>query len=501
MTATDLFCGAGGSSLGLESAGVDLRMAANHWALAVESHQANFPHADHDTADVSQVVPERYPSTDILLASPECTTHSLARGGNKHEANLFNPEGDPRTERSRATMWDVPRFAEFHQYQIVIVENVVEIRRWLPYQAWLEAMRALGYEYREVFLNSMVAHPTPQSRDRIYVVFWRKENRAPDLDFRVPSWCPKCEASVTAYQSWKNPAKRSGKYRQQYVYRCGICHEVALPYAYPAASAIDWDLPAQRIAERTRPLAAATLRRIQVGLERFGAAIVQKSGHTYEAPGSGYYRVWPTTDPVPTQTTEIHHGLVVPLHHGADGPSPRSTAEVFPTQTGRNEIALVPFLAELRGGSSDVRPISEPTATVCASGNHLGLVIPYRGKGMASTTDQPLPTQDTRDRFALVLKNYGDGRDPSMAHSPADPFGAVTTQDHHSVVEMDRVPLAVEDCGFRMLEPHEIKAAMAFPAAYIIKGSKRDQVRQAGNAVTPPAMTMLVRAAVESLNG
>jgi DNA (cytosine-5)-methyltransferase 1 len=134
-----------------------------------------------------------------------------------------------------------------------------------------------------------------------------------------------------------------------------------------------------------------------------------------------------------------------------------------------------------------------------ASGNHLGLVVPYRGKGISTTTDQPLPTQDTRDRFALVLKNYGDGSDPSMAHSPRDPLGAVTTQDHHSVVEMDRVPVSVEDCGFRMLEPHEIKAAMAFPVAYIIKGNKRDQVRQAGNAVTPPAMTMLVAAAVETL--
>lgn len=35
LTVTDLFCGAGGSSIGAETAGAQLRMAANHWQLAV----------------------------------------------------------------------------------------------------------------------------------------------------------------------------------------------------------------------------------------------------------------------------------------------------------------------------------------------------------------------------------------------------------------------------------------------------------------------------------
>ncbi len=39
LTITDLFCGAGGSSSGAEQVpGVRVRMAANHWALAVETH-------------------------------------------------------------------------------------------------------------------------------------------------------------------------------------------------------------------------------------------------------------------------------------------------------------------------------------------------------------------------------------------------------------------------------------------------------------------------------
>ena len=81
LTLTDLFCGAGGSSTGAEMVpGVEVVMAVNHWRLAVATHAANHPGAAHDCADISQVDPRRYPSTDLLWASPECTNHSIARG-------------------------------------------------------------------------------------------------------------------------------------------------------------------------------------------------------------------------------------------------------------------------------------------------------------------------------------------------------------------------------------------------------------------------------------
>ena len=80
LTMTDLFCGAGGSSTGAVAAGIDVRIAANHWKLAVASHNENHPGTAHDCADISQVDPRRYPRTDILWASPECTNHSQAKG-------------------------------------------------------------------------------------------------------------------------------------------------------------------------------------------------------------------------------------------------------------------------------------------------------------------------------------------------------------------------------------------------------------------------------------
>lgn len=63
-TVTDLFCGAGGSSTGAAAAGMEIRLAANHWQQAIDVHQINHPDAAHDCADISQVDPRRYPRTD-----------------------------------------------------------------------------------------------------------------------------------------------------------------------------------------------------------------------------------------------------------------------------------------------------------------------------------------------------------------------------------------------------------------------------------------------------
>ena len=198
ITATDQFCGAGGSSQGARNAGVEVKMALNHWKLAIETHNTNFPDTLHDCTDISACDPRRYPSTNILITSPECTTHSPA-GGNTHKSvkqsiDLFDKGViDPATERSRATMWDVCRFAEYHNYELVIVENVVEARtKWVLFEVWLQAMHKLGYNHKCLYLNSMHFWPCPQSRDRMYVVFWKKGNKAPQLDYTPLAHCPCC---------------------------------------------------------------------------------------------------------------------------------------------------------------------------------------------------------------------------------------------------------------------------------------------------------------------
>src|SRR5579884_2984972 len=157
VTVLDQFCGAGGSSLGAVAAGAEVVVALNHWKRAVETHHHNFPNTYHECTDISACDPRRYPSTDILITSPECVNHSLAKGRpRKHQAQLglWEPRAlDPSEERSRATAWDVPRFAEVHEHQIIIVENVVEFRFWRLFDAWLQAMHALDYRWELVWFN------------------------------------------------------------------------------------------------------------------------------------------------------------------------------------------------------------------------------------------------------------------------------------------------------------------------------------------------------------
>ena len=179
LTLTDMFCGAGGSSTGATAVpGIEVRVATDYWKLALETHGVNHPNADHICADVSQTDPRRFPRTDLLWASPECTNHSVAKGRKRVTAENPGPP-DAAAERSRATMWDVPRFAEHHKYRAIITENVVDAAKWIMFDAWIHAMDNLDYEHRIVYLNSMHAQtyglPAPQSRDRMYVVFWRCE--------------------------------------------------------------------------------------------------------------------------------------------------------------------------------------------------------------------------------------------------------------------------------------------------------------------------------------
>ncbi|MEU4296412.1 DNA cytosine methyltransferase [Kitasatospora aureofaciens] len=526
LTVTDFFCGAGGSSQGMHNIpGLQVATAANHWDLAVQTHQHNFPDVRHDCADISQIDFRRYPRTDLLWASPECTNHSVAKGvkrGADRQPDLFGevlPE--EAAVRSRATMWDVPRYLEAMSLRgrpVLggVVENVVDARNWALFDAWCMAIRALGYDMRLVYLNSMHARPrfgtplAPQSRDRMYVMYWLKGNRAPQVEkwTRPDAICPE-HGRVQAVQSWKNPDREWGRYRAQYVYRCPVpgCWAVVEPWALPAAAAIDWTQPGQRIGDRTKPLAAKTLARIRAGLAKYARP------------------------------------LAVPVE-GREGKNAAPVDDPLRTMTTRNETSLAwfePFLAELRGGGSDHRPASDPLATVCASGNHHGLVHPAAAMVMRNNSStgnggehctpateplrtlttaghqslvswpmlvpaggtwndearpvrEPFRARTTRETEGLLVPYYGNG----TARPTDQPAPTVTTVDRHALVSPD---LDVEECLFRMLSPREIGAAMAFGTDYTVLGNKREQVRQYGNAVTPPAAEVLMSALVESITG
>jgi DNA (cytosine-5)-methyltransferase 1 len=513
LTVTDQFCGAGGTSLAAKAAGARVALAMNHWKLAVETHNTNFPETLHDCVDISACDPRRYPRTDILLTSPECTCHSLAKGQKRNQQAQTLPgfgellRIDPAAERSRATMLDVPRFAEHHQYELIIVENVVEARNWILFDEWLLMMQKLGYTWEIVYFNSMFAHPTPQSRDRMYVVFWKKGNTAPDLRFTPTAYCQHCDKDVTSVQSWKNPLKKWGRYGKgkQYVYRCPHCACEVVPYYYAAANAINWGLPIQRISERSKPLKPKTLRRIQMGLDRFATEpVLIELAHGSAMSGM----IRPVTAPAPTQTTAQSVGVlssfIVGLDHmHATGNSAHSVAGVCSTQTARQDKALVmPYLIE-RHGTSTTCPVSEPLSTVTAQGNHHGLVVPYLLDHLweyrpRSVTDPLTTVVAGGNHHGLVLSPevsssflvsyYGQ----DSLRSIVDPMGTLTTLDRHALVTPAETRPRVEDCSFRMLQPPEIGRAMAFPDTYVVLGNSREKTKQYGNAVTPPVMHMIL---------
>ena len=282
LTVHDEFCGAGGFSDGVHAAGATVTLAVNHNPLAIESHAANFPDTEHDCRDVRKIDPGFYPAADILIASPECKSHTYAGGRRPLDQEpLFETPAESKARltaiRSRATMDQVVRWIRQHRYQACIIENVGEVVDWSGFDAWLGELDKLGYDVQFCWFNSMffgggdlgLVHP-PQSRDRLYLVLSRKGNRKPDVTHRPRSRCFHCDRDVDAEQRFTPGRRRPMRYRRQYIYACPTCGHEAFPYVAPAAAAIDWSLPTPPIGDRKQPLKPATMARIAAGLERYG---------------------------------------------------------------------------------------------------------------------------------------------------------------------------------------------------------------------------------------
>ncbi|MFR9753919.1 DNA cytosine methyltransferase [Nocardia sp. 004] len=543
----DWFCGAGGSTQGASTVpGVRVTRAANHWDKAIETHATNYPETDHFLGDLSTEEAKeqiaKWPVADIFWASPECPQWSSARGkrrdfDNTLQGDLLELQRDEEADRSRALMEEVPMYLRGviergGRVRAGVVENVVEVRQWDQWTRWIGEIRALGYGVKVIALNSGHAQPVrtpaaPQSRDRLYVAYWDlKLGREPDWNkwLRPLTYCVACDEWVHALQVFKKPGADMGRYRTQYVYRCphiSCRNAVVEPPALPAAAAIDWNLPGTRIGDRDKPLAPKTMERIRVGLRRYASMVPMM------VPAGGTWRDDATqvVEPMGTRTTRENDGIAIPqpflallrsdrprtigLHEPlativADGsnhglvvpplmiPMESRVGKEAPlatmpprTQTTLNETAMtfLPFVAELRGGSSDARAVTETLATVTASGNHHGLITPPTGMSAELWN-------------SLLLPYYSTG----TAHRVTEPMGAVTTRDRFALVETI-TERDIDDVRFRMLEPHEIAAAMAFRSDYIVLGNKRQRVRQLGNAVTPPAAEILISALVEAITG
>lgn len=522
----DLFCGAGGTSAGAVEAVAAIGRrpdvtAINHWPVAIATHTANHPESRHLCTGVDSVNPrELYQEgeLDMLWASPECTHHSVARGGK------------PINDQSRATAWCVVRWAEALRPPVILVENVPEFETWGPigskgrplaskkgetFRAWVNALRSLGYKVdHRILCAADYGDPTTRTRLFIQAVRGRKRIVWPDKTHSK-------EADMFTSRKWT-----------------------------AAREIIDWSLPAGSIYERKKPLSPKTMARIEAGLKKFGInQFVVAWDHTSGGSGAGISSL---DAPLSTVVTKARHGVAEPFlvelrgdasHHNGtcksiDEPVPTITAggkhlalaepflvktangksgnemsrvksldEPMPTVCGnRGDVALVePFIMSAGGPECGARPVSQPVCTVLTR-DHRAIVIPHllpqQSAGALRPVSDPVPTVSTAGAIALVepflVSFYGTGQ----PHDLNEPTPTVTCKDRFGlvrpVVEIDGNRYLL-DIRFRMLQPHELALAQGFPKEYRFSGTKTEQVKQIGNAV-PRRLARAIVAAVVSQN-
>jgi hypothetical protein len=136
----DLFCGGGFGARGAIRGGGSPVMALDAWEVATQTYKANFPGANVIHGRIEDVDPRKYRhkvSPDILLTSPECTAHSIARGAK------------PGSEKSRETaMWFIPLDRR-------IQTKVGYRRKRQPYEKMEEARRITCRPLKRMVIRSV----------------------------------------------------------------------------------------------------------------------------------------------------------------------------------------------------------------------------------------------------------------------------------------------------------------------------------------------------------
>ena len=157
----DLFHGAGGSSIGARIAGAKIIAAIDNWYIASLAYSSNFPGTKVINEDIRRVSPKRLREIvgeiDLILASPECTNHSCAKGAGV------------RCENSRMTAFQVIRFTKEFMPKWVVIENVIQMRSWDRHRELVGKLQKLGYYVSEEILNAQ-DFGVPQSRRRLFLL-------------------------------------------------------------------------------------------------------------------------------------------------------------------------------------------------------------------------------------------------------------------------------------------------------------------------------------------
>lgn len=389
----DLFCGAGGTSTGVEKARLENEQCAkviacvNHDKNAIASHAANHPDALHFTEDIRtlnlsplvshlQKCRAEYPEALIVLwASLECTNFSKAKGG------------QPRDADSRTLAENLFRYIEAIHPDYIQIENVEEFMSWgdldeygkpiskdkgKSYLKWVAKVRSYGYDYDYQILNA-ADYGAYTSRKRFFGIFATKG---------LPIVFPKpthSKAPETNKRQW-NPVKE----------------------------VLDLKDEGKSIFGRKKPLVDASLNRIYAGLIKFVAGGKETFLIKYNSMNQAGKYVAPDIEhPCPTVATQNRLG-----------------------------ISHVNFLSKAYSGEPMSKNISveQPAGAITTKDHHIFISVHY-GNGFNKSVEEPAPTVTTKDRFGLIssfFMNYysGGGQHGSINK----PCSAVTTIPKQRIV-------------------------------------------------------------------
>ena len=479
-----LFCGAGGTSQGMLMAAnhlhADLRLLAiNHWQVAIDTHSLNHPEAQNlctgvDVVDPLKLVPGG--RLDVLAASPECTHHSVARGGR------------PMNDQSRSSAWMILRWAQVLYIDNLIIENVPEFVSWGPlgangrpmvskrgelFQQFVASLKALGYRAEYRVLNC-ADYGAPTTRRRLFLIARRGNKKI-----------------VWPEPTHVRPAAKDSSLPM---------FPETRPNWKTAREIIDWNLPSKDIFDRKKPLAPNTLRRIQAGMKEFNGihlnlakcfeeglrpylvvmrgtgtvASVDDPLQTVTGGGNNYALVQPFL--LPHRTKDPNVSVDIPFHtvtatsndfalcepfmmqidHTSASGTVRGVDEPVPTVvTKANACIVEPFPVLLRKGQG-ARPVDAPLATLTTKGANYGVaepfIVPQFGGAEPRSVDRPAGTVTTTSRGVGLAEPFlttaggteGQGRNP---HSLEDPLGAVLTNDRRALVQLEPSMVTVTHSG------------------------------------------------------
>lgn len=529
----DLFCGAGGTSTGVENARLDGEQCAkviacvNHDKNAIASRAANHPDALHFTEDIRtlELSPlirhlakcrAQYPGAQVVLwASLECTNFSKAKGG------------QPRDADSRTLAEHLFRYIEAICPDYIQIENVEEFMSWGDmdengkpismekgkcYLRWVRNVKKYGFDFDHRILNA-ADYGAYTTRKRFFGIFAKK---GLPIVFPEPTHCKGGRLDMfSKLEKWK-PVKE------------------VLDFSDEGASIF-----------REKPLAEKTLERIYAGLIKFVVGGKDAFLIKYNSMNrTGKYNAPGIDEPCPVVTTQNRLGVaqVCFLSKQFSGhPESKNVSVEEPagTITCRDHHAFV----SAHYGNGFNRSVNDPSATVTTK-DRLSLVTPrfianeYSGGGQHTSIDNICPAILTNPKQKLItckpwIMNTSFSNIGSNIEEPAQTITAnrkwhylmnpqfnsagssVDNPCFTLIARMDKMPpyliatetgrVAIEiydtdspmtrkikefmalygivDIKMRMLRIPELKKIMGFPEDYKLIGTQADQKKFIGNAV------------------